>query len=163
MRCVPNMNVLNKIPNKPELGEKVLIEDEKKVYEYTEEGWAPVKEAETGITLYDLNKIACAKLPPLDSVGLSKAKEDINKYINLTGHTYYILLCKDLSYYTVFVVDQKSNEKIEDVIIECLQYLGDIVNINIDEDVIESWFVKDGEAFVSYLCAYDGGVIACQK
>jgi hypothetical protein len=28
--------------------------------------WLPSKAGETGVTLYDLNKIACGKLPPLN-------------------------------------------------------------------------------------------------
>ena len=52
----------------------------------------------------------------------------------------------------------------EDVVIECLEYFGDIKSIEYDEDShgIELWFTYEEEPFVAYLFGYDEGVILCK-
>lgn len=167
MRTVPSLNVLESIPSKNENGEQVLIEDIKKIYEWNEEKkeWLPCTAGETGVTLYSLNKIACAKLPPMNQDQLAKAKEDIAKFISDSDDTYFFMISKELSYYTMFIADQESNETIADVAIECLENLGILVSVEYNENkVIEAWVRDDeGNAVIVFLIPYDQGVVKCQK
>ena len=168
MRTVPNLKVLESIPSKNENGEQVLVEDIQKVYEWAEETkkWLPCKAGETGVTLYDLNKIACAKLPPMNQVQLAKAKEEIHKFILASNNTYFLMICKELSYYTMFISDDGSEEDMADVVIECLTNLGILVSIeySVEHKVIEAWVRDDeGNAVIVFMTPYDQGVVKCRK
>lgn len=167
MRTVPNLKVLESIPSKNKNGEQVLIEDIQKVYEWTEETqeWIPTKAGETGVTLYDLNKIACSKLPPLNEEQLTKAKEEIKRFVTDSDNTYFLMICKELSYYTMFITDSESNEDMADVVIECLNALGILVSVEYSElKVIEAWIRDDeGNAVIVFMTPYDQGVVKCRK
>ena len=167
MRTVPNLKVLESIPSKNKNGEQVLVEDDQKIYEWEEETkqWVPTKASQTGITLYELNKIACAKLPPINEEQLTKALKDIAQFVSDRNDTYFFLFCKELSYYTMFIADQESNETIADVVIECLENLGTIVSVEYNKDTfIEAWIRDDeGNAVVVFFIPYDQGVVKCQK
>ena len=167
MRTVPSLKVLESIPSKNKNGEQVLIEDIQKVYEWTEETqeWLPTKAGETGVTLYDLNKIACGKLPPLNEEQLTKAKEEIKRFIVDSNNTYFLMICKELSYYTMFITDAESNEDMTDVVIECLNALGILVSVEYSENkVIEAWIRDDeGNAVIVFMTPYDQGVVKCRK
>ena len=68
-----------------------------------------------------------------------------------------MLLLKELSYYTLFVSNDGSDENMSDVIIECLSNLGSIIDINNEsEGAIEVW-IKDSneEAHIGYFFPYD--------
>ena len=55
-------------------------------------------------------------------------------------------------------------EKMEDVVIECLEYFGNIKSIDYNEDsnAIELWFTYEEEPYVAYLFNYNEGVVLCQ-
>ena len=120
-----------------------------------------------GITEYELNKMIIAQLPSLISdAQLKEGKELIKAYThahkNDTG--YYMLLCNDIHYYTVFQVNMRYEESIEDIVLECLQNIGVIQQINKadTEDAIECWIKNEKGVFMFMLFNYDWGVISCQ-
>ena len=55
-------------------------------------------------------------------------------------------------------------ENMEDVVIECLEYFGDIKSVDYDEDsnAVELWFSYEEEPHVAYLFGYDEGVVLCK-
>ena len=118
------------------------------------------------MTLYDLNKAAVAQLPNYSEADKQAAKELINAYDDFSTMTrYYMLLCRELNYYTVFQRQFTGLEDFGDVVIECLENLGNIKSIEVTEDktAIEAWIVNsDNEAYVVYLFNYDQGVIICK-
>lgn len=121
------------------------------------------------MNLYDLNKAAVIQLPSYSEADKKVAKELINSYDDFAITTrYYMLLCRELNYYTVFqrVFSASSHENFGDVVIECLENLGDIKSIELTEnkDAIEAWVVdpNENEAHVVYLFNYDQGVIICE-
>lgn len=75
-----------------------------------------------------------------------------------------MLLCNDIRYYTVFEVCDEYEEKVEDIIIECLQNKGVIQQINYNEDknAIECWIKNEDGVFMFLLFDYEWGVITCQ-
>ena len=157
-------------------GEIVFVEDLNQEYYYLEEEdkWIPyfaeeelvtVKEGETpGTNLYQLNKMLVANLTNYGVEDIKSAKKLIRNFIDENSAKVYMLLCHDLRYYTIFLKNKSYEENMEDVVIECLEYFGDIKSIEYDEDsnVIELWFTYEEEPFVAYLFGYDEGVILCK-
>lgn len=119
----------------------------------------------SSITLYDLNKQAITQQPALENFDIGL--EILNKYLSYTKGTYYMLLCRDKNYYTVFV--RKNNPNLltfDKEFIECIQNFGIIKSINISEDeaAIEIWVTipEENDSYVMYFFNYDQGVIECQ-
>jgi hypothetical protein len=112
-----------------------------------------------------LAKTAIAQLPTYNIAQLERAKALIQKFKETMQAKYYMLLNRDLNYYTLFNMNSNSNEKFEDVVIECIQNLGEVKNIGLAEanTHIEYWIqTPDKECFVGYLFVYDEGVVECQ-
>lgn len=67
------------------------------------------------------------------------------------------MICKELSYYTMFITDAESNEDMSDVVIECLNALGILVSVEYSENkVIEAWVRDDeGNAVIVFMTPYD--------
>ena len=76
---------------------------------------------------------------------------------------YYMLLCKDISYYTLFIKDANSKDNFGSEVIACAEYLGDVKSIELNEDksAIEIWFTNQNSSYVMYLFNYEDGVILC--
>ena len=75
-----------------------------------------------------------------------------------------MLLCRDLNYYTLFVIDLESDVRIEQEVLECLKELGTIKSVEEFEDknVVEIWVQpEDSDPVVMYFFNYDKGVIPC--
>ena len=121
-----------------------------------------------GMTEYEINKMIIAQLPSLiTEKQLSKGKELIREFTHnyspfTMGH--YMLLCNDIHYYTVFEVCDKYEEKVEDIVLECLQNIGVIQQINYNENntAIECWIKNEKGVFMFLLFSYDWGFIKCQ-
>ena len=76
-----------------------------------------------------------------------------------------MLLCNDIHYYTVFnKVPTITNDRIDDVIIECVTNIGVLQQINENEthDAIEIWIKNEKGCFMFLLFDYDWGVVVCQ-
>lgn len=172
---VKKFEYLSAIKNRQD-GEIVFVEDLNQEYYYLkeEDKWIPyfaeeelvtVKEGETpGTNLYQLNKMLVANLTNYGVEDIKSAKKLIRNFIDENPANVYMLLCHDLRYYTIFLKNKSYEENMEDVVIECLEYFGDIKSIEYDEDsnVIELWFTYEEEPFVAYLFGYDEGVILCK-
>ena len=95
---------------------------------------------------------------------LAPAKEILKNYLNKEKHDYYMLLCNDARYYTVF--NRRTDapyESMSSIIIECLQDQGVIQQISPteDESAIECWIKNDKGCFMYLLFDYDWGVVPC--
>lgn len=153
----------------PSAGQIVYIADNdiKTFYRYDPiEGWKPLK-LDGGINMnaYDMNKQIISQLPTLTNKQLHKEETKILKYVNENNNTYFMLLCKELNYYTVLVhnhPEAKPIDYIEKVCIECAQYLGDIKAIDTTDGGIEIWIMHENQAYVMYFFAYDNGVELCR-
>lgn len=117
------------------------------------------------MNLYDLNKQIVAQLPDLNKEDLISARDTIVAYYNKTMGQYYMMLCNELKYYTIFAIKPEANDYFEDEVIDCLYDFADSIK-SIDYDTenktaIEIWFTKNDEAYVMYLFDYTQGVIDC--
>lgn len=153
------------IIDNPVEGQSAYSPETKKSYIYNEGEWKMVTgESSFGMSMYDINKQIISQMPVLTDEQIAEAKLSLIPCIKETENEYYMLLCKEISYYTLFhIVDYLTEPNIYDEIIGCVQDLGDIKSIElIDNSVIEIWFQpKDDEAKVMYFFAYDAGVIEC--
>ena len=112
-----------------------------------------------GLTEYDVNKMIIAQLPALmTDKQLEPSKKLIKEFTHnyILAEAYYMLLCNELRYYTIFHV--------EDIILECLKNIGVIQQINKTDDgrAIECWVKNDKGTFMFMLFNYDEGVISCR-
>ena len=119
-----------------------------------------------GMSLYDVNKNFMADQPSLSQDELTASLKVIEDYVFDTykNSTYFMLLCKELSYYTVFVRDSESSTNIlTDEVLNCLQWIAkDILSIelNTTNNTPEIWIrTPEEEVVCMYLFNYDNGVI----
>lgn len=169
---VQTLEMLNSLQNHEE-GELVHVESENQDYFYHNGSWIPYFPTEEDasqseapqVDLYKINQMLVAQLPDLSEEEVSNAKTIIKNYVDNEDATYYMLLCNDLHYYTVFVKNSKTSDVLlEDEVIACCNYLGTMKSVELAKDLshIEVWFTRDAEAHVAYLFNYDKGVILCQ-
>lgn len=120
------------------------------------------------MNLYDLNKQIISQLPDLtlDEI-IQKNEKVVIPFLNQIDSEYYMLLCNELKYYTIFnVVDYLTEPAMTEELFACLHSFCDsLKSIELTEDgcAIEIWFVKDEETYVMYLFDYSGGVIQCAR
>lgn len=152
----------------PTKGQRAFSPETKKLYVYTDEGWQQLDgDINLGMSMYDLNKQVISQLPYLDKDGLEKAVQTLDNYAQVTEHTYYMLLCRDINYYTLFyvysglVVPSDLNHFSADVL-ECATNIGAIKSVEQSEGAIEIWVQPTNEEpMAMYLFGYDTGVIEC--
>lgn len=122
------------------------------------------------LTAYQLNKIAYAKMPVLvkESAERETAKQKLITYITNTPGHYYMLLNHNINdpvrYYTVFHIDSQYPEHFLDVFEECVDNIGELIDIEFVEDTntCEVWVRKDNDTSMYVFFNYDLGVVECQ-
>ena len=153
----------------PYAGQTVWCSSEDKVYRFDPvEGWQHIlddQDTSIGMNMYDINKQIIAQLPAINEADMIAVKREIiRKYCDQMKAEYYMLLCRDINYYTVFKIDLKlADETIEDVLVDCANYIGAIKSIGLteDEQAIELWMTNEEDTYVAYFFPYDKGVIVC--
>ena len=153
----------------PYAGQTVWCSSEDKVYRFDPvEGWQHVpndNDTQLAMNIYDINKQVIAQLPAINEADMIAVKREIiRKYCNQMKAEYYMLLCRDINYYTVFRVDLKlADEPIEYALIDCANYIGTIKSVGLteDEQAIELWMTHEDDTYVAYFFPYDKGVIVC--
>lgn len=148
-------------------GQILYIQDEEKIYTYSEDGVLIPMEVASNIemTAYDINKQIMIQLPRLTPEEIEETKSLFAEYNQNEGQEYFMLLCHELRYYTLFRTGCYTDERAEDIIVdECLKNLGDIISIEKSENgyAIEIWIAVNDEAYVMYYFNYDEGVVECQ-
>jgi len=80
------------------------------------------------------------------------------------AHKYYMLLCKDYNYYTVFEYKSGCGESFVYVVLDIIKSLGNIHSIEINGDgILEIWIApnddENQEIYAFFLFPYDNGVV----
>lgn len=154
----------------PYAGQTVWCESDDKTYRWDPvEGWQIIEDDDTacsiGMNMYDINKQIIAQLPAIDEENMIAVKRDvIRKYCDQMKAEYYMMLCRDINYYTMFKIDLKqADETIEDVLVECAECIGAVKSIDFIEDAqaLELWMTNEEDTYVAYFFPYDQGVIVC--
>ena len=153
--------IMAQTPNRYDKGELVYLTDLEKVQMYNGEAWMDLpssakinNESSLGMSLYDLNKSAMAQFPPMED--FSYAISLINCFQIDNNYKYLMLLCKEISYYTIFMKDSKDWETMDlgNSVIECLLNVGHVLSVDLTEaqDAIEIWVrTNDNENICMYL------------
>ena len=95
---------------------------------------------------------------------MEEGKNLIASLTEKTADSYFMLLCRDIQYYTVFnITEDKFLNAFADEVIDCLHDIGAIKSIDFALDnSAEIWVQPVGEEpMVMYLFPYDKGVITC--
>ena len=118
---------------------------------------------DSGLTLYDINKMLIKDSSPLDANERWELGKAIWQLCENTNNKFYMLLCNDIRYYTLFNRTKDAYEVIEDIVMECAEDIGKIISYNATEESIEIWVRVDEveEIFVMYFFPYDRGVVKC--
>ena len=121
-------------------------------------------ETSPSIDLYTMNQNIINQLPVYTDEDMDRAEDTIHDWI-YNGHraNYYMLLCKELSYYTLFhsvdncLIGEDFIRELWDV----CSYLGPIHDISVDDnDAIAIWAEwEDTGVHCFYLFPYDKGVV----
>ena len=95
---------IKNLPN-PQIDDLAYCEERHEYYIYGEDGWKKRKintKAQAEISLYEVNKNFYETQEPItDEAILNEKIELVNRYDRETKNNYYMLLCKEMSYYTI--------------------------------------------------------------
>lgn len=119
-------------------------------------------------TLYDFNKQLMSQAKELRRIDFKDSLNQIKDFIKEKNNKYFMLLCKERSDYTVFILFKNEDfdrQIFKKELSECLTNRGQILSIEEtkDKQAYEIWIKIDEEAFVYYLFPYDLGVIEVKK
>lgn len=151
----------------PYAGQVVYNDADNKVYRWDPvAGWELFKFEGEGLTLsaYDINKQLIGQLQIMDNDVINEKKKMIRDFVDKEHNQFYMLLCRDVNYYTLFAIDVKlADECVDDAVIECATDLGLIKSIEPTEDgrAIEIWVSNSEDTYVMYFFPFDAGVIVC--
>ena len=151
----------------PRVGQTVFCNSDQKIYQWSPvEGWEEIHpEANITMKAYEMNKQIVGQLEVLDEEAMEEKKKAIRDFVYNWNHQFYMLLCRELNYYTVFYINPElAIETVEDMVIECAHDIGDIKAIDKTQDdcAIEIWITNcDNETYVMYFFPYENGVIVC--
>ena len=164
MITVSSLKILNSLPLSED-NEEAYVTDEQKIYSRQDGQWVPkaLPQGKMNISVYDMNKQLISQL---DAVDDKAALNLVRKYKNEAEGKYYMLVCRDLNYYTLFAIGESEEHlRIEKEVVNCLHDLGEIKSVEKIEETnaIEVWVQPEGEEpLVAYFFNYDKGVIICQ-
>lgn len=142
-----------------------IVRKEDGLYVYKDGEYYPIEDQkiDTGMSLYELNKQGYAQLLPYDETQIQDAIAWINEFSDKNKGKYYMLLCKEISYYTVFEKDFLEYDclSLGHGVIECLNNVGTIHGIDDNgEGALEIWVkTSDEEVYCMLLFNYDVGVV----
>ena len=156
-------NYQNKINNFQQ-GEIIYLTEDKKYVMYDGQDFIDIPEkvkvdSESGVhmSLYDLNKTIIAQLPVKETYAeQSNERKLINNFFNSIGRTSYMLLCKDISYYTIFTYEDNkmaNYETLGEAVLDCLQSVGQLICADLTEDgnAVEIWIRTEEDNLCMYL------------
>lgn len=147
----------------------IYCEKENALYIYNSiDSWHIIEipeEMSTGISLYDMNKQLVEQQGSMKEGEKRHARSLINQLNRKSGNNFYMLLFKDISYYTLFqnVDIYYECDTLGTAVLECLDTIGEIYSIEETDNgnSFEIW-IKSKETnkiIVGYLFPYDQGVV----
>lgn len=146
----------------PPVGEIVFYEDTNEYFKWTGTEMAPLT-VEPQMNLYDMNKQFVAQMKEMSDEVRDEKLEEIQKWIEETKNDFYMLLCNELKYYTIFGIHDEAPSNFPDMMIECVKNIGKLKAIDRTEDefAYEMWIEVEDEPHVFYFFPYDQGVVVC--
>ena len=143
---VEQLNNYTEKINRFEKGEIAYIKDTDQFFTYDGEQWTKSKTEGLSLNLYDLNKMIIQQMEEADNKKIETFINRLNDYNKSINSNYYMLLCKDISYYTVFT-NGNEFETFGEAVITCAQDVGKVINADLTEDnrAVEIWVRNEAE------------------
>ena len=120
------------------------------------------EENTNNMTLYDVNKMLIKQLPPMSEEQIKdKCGKLLESFYNYK-EKYYMLLCREYNYYTVFEKNNCVDQPFVYAVIDIIKDLGDIHTVNKNDDgVLEFWITPYGEddVYAFFLFPYERGIV----
>ena len=155
----------NNIIVNPKEGELGYSPETEKLYIYKDGQWELIKgETNLGLTMYDINKQIISQMGTLEDTAREEAHLLITDTVATSGQTYFMLLCRDINYYTLFKLDKDNSGlcNVASEVFECTEDIGVLKSVESVEGAIEIWVhPTDKDPLAMYLFPYDAGVIEC--
>lgn len=147
---------ISQIHYTPDDNEVFMDRESKQFFIYRDNHWCLInfEDLSPKMSLYDINKQLDAQQAPLTTEELAAKADMINEWSNEYLDTYFMLYCKDTSYFTVFHKNSQVTTLLGSLVIECLNNIGLTTEIDVADNAIEIWC----DNHVMYLFPYDGGV-----
>ena len=149
----------------PKEGDISVSPETQKLYTYKNGQWEMIKgETNLGMTMYDLNKQIIAQMGVLEGMAREQAHLLITDTVATSGQTYFMLLCRDINYYSLFKLDKDNSGlcNVASEVFDCAEDIGALKSVESVEGAIEIWVHPiDDEPLAMYLFPYDMGVIEC--
>lgn len=140
-------------------GEIVFLTEENLYKVYDNGEWKDMPKANVegdgiSMSLYDLNKSIISQLPKLED--LTTAIDLINEFDKFVDSEYYMLLCRDISYYTIFnhfINSDNEFSSLGEAVLTCAQEIGELVSVELttDKGAIEIWVKTNEDSLCMYL------------
>ena len=142
----------NEKTNHFQTGDIVFLTDKNQLVMYDGINWIEVQDktrvkgtSNIEMTAYDINKQLIAQLPVLED--WTAAEEVVDNFLKKSFNTDYMLLCKDISYYTIF---QRTDDlfvhfsSFGEAVLTCASDIGKIVTVDYMEETktVEIWVRK---------------------
>lgn len=129
----------------------------------------PEGQSEVQVSLYEMNQNIIGAMPNMTAEQLMFARETFKDWVEHNRDTYYMLLCNELHYYTIFrfpyTVPHVSNARYEtfwNELMDVMSYVGPIKVIEEDTNgMIAIWAhsEQDGLTHCWYMFPYGKGVV----
>lgn len=146
--------------------EYALVEDEKKLYQFHNGQWevANIANGEFTLTLAELNASVFEQLSAFTENQLKDALSVLFQYFGetLCLGDYWALICWDKKYITILHNDEtKSNECLNDIVIEIVTNLGDVkdITLNKNTNAVEIWVTEKTGTYCYILFNYTNGIV----
>lgn len=129
--------------------------------------WQDVKtDGGISMSIYDVNKQIIHQFSKMSKKMINEKKKIIKNFCDETNNKFYMLLCRDINYFTLFnrIDNSAELESISDLVIECAKGVGEIKSIDLSDGGIEIWVDQpfENSTYAMYFFPYDGGVELCQ-
>ena len=140
-----------------ESGQRVQVGDNELIWDGA--AWKEYEPPKVEMTLFDMNAQLISQLPTLTEKQINDKIKVINEFENEHSDNYYMLLCKEYGYYTMFVVSQYTEFKgLGDAVVACLEQF-DIRSIEKLDQEVEIWIVENNIPYCMHLFEYGLGVV----
>lgn len=113
------------------------------------------------MNLYELNQAGYNSLPKMTGVELANAQIKVHQFLCNTSAQFFMLLCNELHYYTIFDIENPSTNYMDVVeeLFGLVNELGIIKSIEVTDSMVEFWVTSNNETHMYAFFDYDGGVI----
>lgn len=154
-------------------GEVIFCTEEDSYYFFGKDGFEPFEIDTTKdiaksfsapqMTLFEINQQIISQLPNLTTAELGQKKAEINNFHLNKQSNYYMLLCKEISYFTIFEFTNREGDfdSFGKGVLACLiEGVGTVVSVDVLEDEVEIWVRDDqGEVNCFHLFDYSQGIV----